>query len=85
MRIFNRYLFFLVLAASFINVSLSIMGQKDLTLYFTVNIIAYLIITLLHVYLNPGARRVLGGVTIVLFSGFILIVIIKTTAILFNR
>ena len=82
MRVFNQYLVFMAIAATIINVFLAIIGQNDLTVYFIVNVIAYLIITLLHVYFNPKARRALSGVTVVLFSGFLVIVAIKVFEIL---
>jgi len=82
MRVFNRYLVILAVAAAVINVFLAAAKQNDLSVYFTVNIIAYMIITLLHIYLNPKARRILSGVTIVLFSGFLVIVVVKIMEIL---
>jgi uncharacterized membrane protein len=75
---FDRYIVFLVLAACLINTILAFTGQKDLTVYFTINVIVYLVITLLHVYLNPRARKALTAVSIVLFTGFVVILVIKT-------
>lgn len=82
MRLFNRYLVILALISALINILLAILGQDDLSVYFILNIIAYLIITLLHVYFSPKARRALNGVTVVLFSGFLTIVAIKVFEIL---
>lgn len=56
MRIYNKYIISLVLASSLINICLAFFGQEDLGMYFIINIIAYLIITLLYIYLNPRAR-----------------------------
>ena len=78
MSAFNRYIVFLVLAASIINIMFAFTRQNDLTVYFTVNVIAYLVLTVLHAYLNPGARKALSTVAIVLFGCFLMIVIIKT-------
>jgi len=82
MRLFNRYLIILVIVSAFINVALAIIGQGDLSVYFILNVIAYLVITLLHVYFNPKARKALNGVTVVLFSGFLVIAAIKVFEIL---
>lgn len=77
MRIYNKYVVSLVLAASLINTSLAFFGQNELALYFTINIITFLVITLLYVYFTPRARRVLNTIGVVLFAGFIVIVVLK--------
>ena len=85
MRIYNKYILSLVLASSLINALLAFLGQNDLGVYFIINIIAYLAITLLYAYLNPRARRTLNTIGIVLFAGFILIIIFKVMEILPGR
>jgi len=82
MRTFNRYIVSLAIASAVINILLAMFKQNDLSVYFTLNVIAYLIITLLNIYLNPKARRALSSVTIVLFSGFVVIVAVKVAEIL---
>jgi len=82
LRIYNKYIVSLVLASGLINASLAFLGQSDLGIYFTINVIAYLIITSLYAYLNPRARRVLNTIGIVLFAGFIGIVALKVMEIL---
>ena len=81
MRIYNNYIISLVLAAGVVNTLLAFFGQPDLSIYFIVNIIAYLAVTLLYVYLNPRARRALSTIAAVLFAGFVVIVALKTVAI----
>ena len=85
MRIYNKYIVSLALASGLINTSLACLGQNDLEIYFVINIIAYLVITLLYVYLNPRARRALSSVSVVLFTGFMVIVALKTMEILSGR
>jgi len=85
LRAFNFYLIFLILASCIVNIILAGTGQDDLTVYFTVNIIVFLAITLLHVYLNPRARRSLSAIAIVLFSGFMVIVLLKVIDVLANQ
>ena len=85
MRIYNKYLISLVLAACLINISLAFAGQNDLELYFTVNIITYLVITLLYVYFNPRARRALNTISAVLLAGFMVIVVLKVMVILSGK
>lgn len=77
MRIYNKYVISLALASGLINTTLAFLGQNDLGLYFTINIIAYLVITLLYVYLNPRARGALNTVSAVFFAGFMVVVALK--------
>ncbi len=82
MRIYNKFVVSLVLASGLINTLLAFFGQNDFTIYFIINIIAYLVITMLYVYLNPRARRVLNTIGVVLFGGFMVTVVIKVMEIL---
>lgn len=77
MRVFNQYLFFLVLSACIINTVLAFGGQQDITIYFTANVLAYLVITILHAYLNPRARQLMSSIAVVLFAGFMVVILIK--------
>ncbi len=85
MRIYNKYVVSLVLVSALINTLLAFFNQNDLELYFVINIIAYLLVTLLYVYLNPRARRALNTVGAVLFAGFMVMVVLKTMEILSGR
>lgn len=82
MRIYNRLVITLAVVMSLINIALAFFGQKDLALYFIAEAIAYLVITLLYVYLNPRARAVLNVMSGIVFAGFLVIVIIKVAEIL---
>ena len=85
MRIFNKYIISLVLASCLINALLAFYGQDDLVVYFVINVLAYLVVTLLYAYLNPRARRVLNTIGIVFFGGFMVTVAIKVVEILSSR
>ena len=85
MRIYNKYVMSLLLSACIINTLLAFWNQNDLEIYFIINIIAYLIITLLYVYLNPRARRALNTIGLVLFGGFAVIVTFKVIELLSGR
>lgn len=82
MRIYNKYIMVLALSSCLVNSLLAFWGQNDLSIYFTINIIAYLAITVLYVHLNPRARRALNGIGVVLFGGFMVIVALKVMEIL---
>lgn len=82
MRIYNKYIISLALASSLINISLAFSGQEDLGIYFIINIIAYLIITLLYIYLNPRARKALNTIGSVLFASFMVVVILEVMKII---
>ena len=73
----------LVLAASMVNIFLAFFKQNSLEIYFVVNILSYLIITLLYVYINPRARAALNAISAILFGGFMVIVIIKVLEIIY--
>ena len=85
MRIYNKYIVSLALASCLINTLLAFFDQNNLGIYFTANILAYLAITLLYVYLNPRARKALNTVGAVLFATFILIAAISTTEFLLGK
>ncbi len=85
MRIYNKYIVSLVLASCLINTSLAFLGQNDLAIYFVINVLAYLVITLLYVYLNPRAKRALNAVGAVFFAGFMVIIALKVMEILSSR
>ena len=82
MRTYNRYIIFLVLAFSVVNTLMAFMGQERLEIYFTVNLIAYLIISLLYAYLNPRAKKVMNRMWLGLFGGFMVLVVIRVAEIL---
>lgn len=82
MRIYNRLIISLVLAFSLINILLAFLGQNDIQVYFIANTLAYLVITVLYVYLNPRARGALNAVSAVIFTGFLVVVAFKVVEIL---
>ena len=57
-------------------------GQNDIAFYFIAHAIAFLVITMVYVYLNPRARVALTGLSAVIFAGFLVIVTIKVIGIL---
>jgi uncharacterized membrane protein YhhN len=67
----------LALAFTLLNSLLALWGTEDIQLYYIANLVAFLIITLLYVYLNPRARGALSVLTLIFFSGFAVIVIFK--------
>ena len=85
MRIYNKYIIYLALTSCLVNALLAFFGQESLEIYFVINILVYLVITLLYVYLNPRARRALSSIGIVLFAGFMVIVSLKVIEILTGK
>ena len=77
MRIYNNYVISLAISACLINSILAFLGQDDIIIYFIINLLAYLVVTLLYAYLNPRARRALGTISAVSFAGFFVIVVLK--------
>ena len=82
MRIYNKYVVSLAVVTCLITTILAFMGLQDITVYFAVNFIAYLVITLLYVYFTPRARGALNAVGIVFFAGFLVIVAMKVVEVL---
>lgn len=77
MTIFNKYVFSLVLAACTGNIILAFLRQDNLEIYFVVNVLSYLIVTLLYVFLNPRAKSALSAVTSILFGSFMVMAVIR--------
>jgi hypothetical protein len=82
LRAFNKLIVSLALAFGIVNSLLAFLGQDDLSIYFIVNAIAYLVITLVYVYLNPRARSALNALSIIIFAGFMVVVAVKVLEIL---
>jgi len=82
LRAYNKLLLALTLAFGIINSFLAFWGLDDLSVYFIAYAIAYLIITLIFVYLNPRARSALNALSIIIFAGFMVIVAVKVMEIL---
>ena len=82
MRIYDRYLIFLVLISCLIDIFLAFVKQNDITVYFTINVIAYLTITVLFIFFSPKTRRILSVVSVIFLAGFIVVVILKIMNIL---
>ena len=77
MKIYNRYIVSLAMATGLVNILLAALGQNDLSIYFIINTIVYLVITLLYVYFNPRARGALNTIGIVLLAGFMVIMVLN--------
>jgi hypothetical protein len=82
LRVYNKLIITLVVVLSLINIILAFLGQKQIEIYFVINAIAYLIITLLYTHLNPRARVALSAMSAVIFAGFLVIVTVKVIEIL---
>ena len=82
MRIYNTFIITLTLVSCFITTLLAFLGQNDIQLYFVINTIAFMIITLLYVYFNPRARKALNTIGAVFFTGFLVIVTLKVIEII---
>jgi uncharacterized membrane protein YhhN len=81
-RIYNRYLLFLVLVSCLIDILLAFTHQTDIAVYFTVSVIAYLIITILFIYFSPKTRKALSLVSVIFLAGFMVVVVLKVMEVL---
>jgi hypothetical protein len=48
-------------------------------------VIAYLVITLLFIYLNPKIRKTLSMISVVFLAGFAVVVVLKVVEALSNK
>lgn len=77
MKLFNRYVFFLVLISCVLNTSLALFGQENLGTYLIANIISFLVVTLIFTPSNPKAKKTFNTLNMIFFTGFLVIVIIE--------
>jgi len=77
LRIYNQYVLYLTILTSLVNTLLAFGGQESLDVYFIMNTIAYLSITLICIRLDPRAMKALDIVGCTLFSGIVVIVVVK--------
>lgn len=82
MRIYDRYLITMVLATCVIDIILAFAGQTDITVFFTANVIIFMLISVLYIYFNPRTRKTLSFVSIVLLAGFIIVAIFKVVEVI---
>jgi len=82
LRVFNKLVLTLALAFGLLDAFLAFLGQDDLSVFFIVQALAFLIITLLYTYLNPRARTGLNSLSMIVFAGFLVIVSLKVVEIL---
>jgi TRAP-type C4-dicarboxylate transport system permease small subunit len=65
-------------AISLVNFILAFFDQADLGIYFLFDLIVFLVLTLLYVYLSPQARQALNKVAVVYFVVFIIVVAFRS-------
>jgi hypothetical protein len=85
LSVYNRYILSLVLSTCLANGLLAFWGQNNLQVYFAVNAIVYLVITLFYGDLNRIAKRALTTIGCVLFCGFMIIVVFQLMDIVSRR
>jgi hypothetical protein len=81
LKIYDRYVFLLVLISCLVNTFLAFFGQEDLRVYIVINIIGFLILTLIFTPSNPEAKRKFSLLNMIFFSGFLVIIITELTGI----
>jgi hypothetical protein len=81
-KIYNSYILIVAVLLLLTTVILVALRQNSLDIYYTVYIIEALVVTELYVYLNAKARRGLTMVSIILFSGFLVIVSLQVIKII---
>ena len=85
MRVYNRYVFFLVLISCLVNTLLAFFGQEDLATYLIITIISFLVLTLIFTPTNPRAKKTFNTLNMIFFAGFLVIVIIEFTDIISRK
>ena len=77
MKIDNRYVFFLVLISCLVNILLAFFGQEELGIYLIINIICFLVLTLIFTPSNPKVRKAFNTLSMFFFVSFLAIVIME--------
>jgi hypothetical protein len=77
LKIYNNFIITLAVASAIVNSFLAFLNIRDITTYFMINTVVYLVVTLLYVQFNTRARMALNSITAMLFGGFILVVVLK--------
>jgi hypothetical protein len=60
-----------------VNTSLAFFEQEDLSIYLIINIISFLVLTMIFTPSNPEAKKKFNTLNMIFFTGFLGIVIIK--------
>ena len=82
MKIYNNYIIAIASLLLLTTVILVAVGVNSLDVYYTFYVVEALIITELYVYFHARARRSLTAVSVVLFAGFVVILLSATLEIL---
>ena len=82
MRIFNRYIFFLVVTSCLVNTLLAFFGQDDLSTYLILNTICFLVLTLIFMPSNPRVKKAFNILSLFFFTVFLVIAVIEFTTII---
>jgi hypothetical protein len=75
MKIYNNYVIAVASLLLLTTVILTAIGISSLDVYYTLYVVEALVVTELYVYFNFRARRSLTIVSVVLFAGFMVIVL----------
>jgi hypothetical protein len=82
MRVYNRYILIVTILLLLTTVILIGIGQTSLDVYYSTYVLEALVVTELYAYLNSKARRGLNVVSLMLLSGFLIIVVLKVVVVL---
>ncbi len=82
MKNYKSFLVILAIALIIINAVLLAAGQKDPAVYLIVNSCVYFTLTLAHMSLNVQTKRIFTHIGTALFTGFVVVMIIKIIQIL---
>lgn len=82
MKIYNRYILVVAVLLLLTTVILIGIGQTSLDVYYSTYVLEALVVTELYAYLSSKARRGLSAVSLMLFGGFLIVVVLKVTTIL---
>lgn len=85
MRVNNRYVLFLVLVSCVINTLLAFCELGDLSTYLIIDIISFLVLTLVFMPSSPKAKKTYNILNLFFFAGFLVIVIMEFTDIISGK
>jgi len=77
LRTVNKFILSLVASLVAADVLLAWFGQQDLSVYYILNAVVFLIAALAHVNLRPRSRGALGLTASIIFIGFLISAVFK--------
>jgi hypothetical protein len=82
LRIHDRLIITLAVVFGLTNLILALLGQNDISIYFIVDAIGYMVVVLAFTDLNPRSKTALSWLGTFFFVGFLAVTVMKVSQML---